>query len=254
MTERGEGCLDHVVRVRRTDRFGDDILHAERLEDRPHRAAGDNAGAGLGRPNDYLAGAVAVGDIMVQGAALAQRHADHAAPRLLGRLADRLRHLARLAGAVADPALFVADDDERREAEPPAAFDDLCNAVDVDQLFGELAFLAVARRAVAVAPAPFTLRACHRASLRNPARPRGRRRPGLSPGHDTYRRRDRTRRARPRPPSRARQSACRPRWPPPCRPPSSALRAIPHRASRPPRAYARRYRRQSGRRYGARCG
>src|SRR4051794_5878759 len=83
MTERGEGCLDHVVRVRRTDRFGDDILHAERLEDRPHRAAGDNAGAGFGRPNDYLAGAVAVGDIMVQGAALAQRHADHAAPGLL---------------------------------------------------------------------------------------------------------------------------------------------------------------------------
>ena len=44
-------------------------------------------------------------DVVVQRAALAQRHADHAALGLLGRLADRLGHLARLAGAVADAAL-----------------------------------------------------------------------------------------------------------------------------------------------------
>src|SRR3954452_12018424 len=178
MAERGESRLDHIVRVRRADRFRNDVLHAERLEDRAHRAAGDDAGAGFGRPNDYLAGSIAVGDVVVQGAPLAQRHSDHAAPCLLGRLADRLRHLARLAGAVADPAFLVADDDERGEAEPPTALHDLGDTVDVDQLFGELALLAVARRAVAVAPAPFTLCACHRASLRNPARPRGRRRPG----------------------------------------------------------------------------
>jgi hypothetical protein len=40
---------------------------------------------------------------------------------LLGRLADRLRHFARLAVAEADAALLVADDDERGKAEarPP---------------------------------------------------------------------------------------------------------------------------------------
>ena len=99
---------------------------------------------------------------MMQRAALAQRHADHAALGLLGRLADRLRHLARLAGAVADPALAVADDDERREAEAPAALHHLGDAVDADELFGELALLAVAllrrsrrrRRRRLVAPPP----------------------------------------------------------------------------------------------------
>jgi len=35
--------------------------------------------------------------------------------------ADRLRHLARLAGAVTDAAALVADDDDRREGEAPAA-------------------------------------------------------------------------------------------------------------------------------------
>ena len=101
---------------------------------------------------------IAADDVVMQGAAFAQRHADHAAPRLLGRLADRLRHLARLARAVADPALAVADDDERGKAEAPAALHHLGDAVDADQLFDELAFLAVARLAVAVAPAPFALR------------------------------------------------------------------------------------------------
>ena len=106
---------------------------------------------GFGGAHDHLAGAVAADDVVVQGAAFAQRHADHAAPRLLGRLADRLGHLARLAGAIADPALAVADDDERGKAEAPAALHHLGDAVDVDELFGELALLAVARLAVAVA-------------------------------------------------------------------------------------------------------
>ena len=82
--------------------------------------------------------------IMMQGAALAQRDADHAALGLLGRLADRLRHLAGLAGAMADAALAVADDDQRREAEAPAALHHLGDAVDADQLLDQLAFLAVA--------------------------------------------------------------------------------------------------------------
>src|SRR5260370_20412732 len=179
MTERGEGRLDHVVRVRAADRFGDHVLHAERLEDRPHRPAGDDTGAGLRRAYDDPPGSIGVGDVVVQGASLAQRHADHAAPRLLGRLADRLRHLACLARAIADPALAIADNDEGRETEPPAALHHLDDAIDVDQLLREFAFLAVALLPITLAaPAPFTLGTCHQNLVRTGARPRGRRRPG----------------------------------------------------------------------------
>ena len=63
---------------------------------------------------------------------------------VLGRLADRFRHFARLAVAEADAALLVADDHEGGEAEAPAALHDLGDAVDVDQLVDELAVAVVA--------------------------------------------------------------------------------------------------------------
>jgi hypothetical protein len=63
------------------------------------------AGAARRRP----AGAVTAGDVVMQRAAFAQRHADQVALGRFGRLADRLRHFARLAVAETDPALLVAD-------------------------------------------------------------------------------------------------------------------------------------------------
>ena len=39
-----------------------------------------------------------------------------------------------------DPALLIADDDERGEAEPSTALDHLGHAVDVNELVDELAF------------------------------------------------------------------------------------------------------------------
>ena len=75
----------------------------------------------------------------MQRAAFAQRHADQVALGRFGRLADRFRHFARLAVAEADPALLVADDDERGKAEAPAALHHLGDAVDVDELVDELA-------------------------------------------------------------------------------------------------------------------
>ena len=63
--------------------------------------------------------------------------------RVLDRLGDRERNLARLAVADADAVDLVADDDERREREPPAALDDLGDAVDLDHALLELACLLV---------------------------------------------------------------------------------------------------------------
>src|SRR5690606_1522373 len=113
------------------------------------------------RPHDDPAGAEMAGDIVVQGPALAQRHPDHAALGLLGGLAERLGHLARLAGAVADAAAAVAGDDDRGEAEAPAALDHLGDAVDADQLLDQLAvFTAAIAWAAIVARSP-SGSACH---------------------------------------------------------------------------------------------
>ena len=97
------------------------------------------------RAQDDLAGAVAAVDVVMQRAAFAQRDADHAALGRLGRLADRFRHLAGLAVAEADAALLVADDDERGEAEAPAALHHLGDAVDVDQPVDEFAVALLSR-------------------------------------------------------------------------------------------------------------
>src|SRR5262249_59105564 len=102
-------------------------------------AAGKGRGGGGGRAQAPLAGAGRARHVVVQRAALAQRHAGEVALGRLGRLADRLRHLARFAVAVTDPALLVADDDERREAKAPAALHHLGDTVDRDELLGELA-------------------------------------------------------------------------------------------------------------------
>src|SRR5262245_34735378 len=154
--QRVERGLDHVVRVGRADRFRHHVLEPEALEDRAQRATGDDSGSRLGGAQIHLAGAIVTGDVVVQRAALAQRHPDHAPLGLVGRLADGLGHLARLAGAIARAALAVADHDHGGEAEPPAALHDFGHAVDTDQLFDEFGFLAVA---VALAAPTATLAA-----------------------------------------------------------------------------------------------
>src|SRR5690348_9295847 len=100
----------------------------------------------------------------MQRAALAQRHAHHGAARLVGRLADRLRHLARLARAVADAALAVADHHDGGEAEAPTALHHLGDAVDADELLDKIAVLALAAALLAIAVAPAPALAAARAS------------------------------------------------------------------------------------------
>src|ERR1043165_6288534 len=92
----------------------------------------------------HAAGAVPTINVMMQRAAFAERYPDHVALGGLGRLADRLRHFARLAMAEPDPALLIADDHQRGKAEPAAALDHLGDAVDVHELVDELARFALA--------------------------------------------------------------------------------------------------------------
>ena len=67
------------------------------------------------------------------------RHREEVLLRVVDGLRDRERNLARLPVADADAVDLVADDDERREREPPAALDDLGDAVDLDHALLELA-------------------------------------------------------------------------------------------------------------------
>ena len=67
------------------------------------------------------------------------RHGEQVLLRVLDGLRDGERDLARLAVAEADAVDLVADDDERGEREPPAALDDLGDAVDLDHALLQLA-------------------------------------------------------------------------------------------------------------------
>ena len=87
---------------------------------------------------------------MMQRPALAQRHAHDAALRGLGRLADGLWHLARLAMAEAHASLLVADDDEGGETEAATALHDLRHTIDMHEAIDKF---AVALLAVAIAAA-----------------------------------------------------------------------------------------------------
>ena len=159
-------------------------------------------------------------DVVMQRAALAQRHADHAALGLLGRLADRLRHLARLAGAVADAALpspttTIAAKPKRR---PP--FTTFATRLMVTSLSISSLSSSRSSRPIAIARGHGRNR-----RVNVPCANSSERQAALAGGvgqrldaavihvaaaveHDFLRRRR---------PWRARRSACRPRPPPPCR-------------------------------------
>ena len=63
------------------------------------------------------------------------RNAEEVLLRALDALLDSQRNLVGLAVADADNAVLVADDDQGGEREPPAALDDLGDAVDLDDAF-----------------------------------------------------------------------------------------------------------------------
>src|SRR6266550_875303 len=132
----------HVDRVCRAVDLGKDVADTGRLDDRPHRAAGDHAGA-LGRGLEHhLAGRELDVDL-VRDRRPDHRDLDEILLRVLDALADRLRHFAGLAEACTDVTGAVTDDDDRAEAEPPAALDDLGDAVDLDDALLERELVGV---------------------------------------------------------------------------------------------------------------
>src|SRR5690606_13903086 len=123
-----------------------------------HRTTGDDPGTCGRGTHEHLASAVAAVGVMMQRPALTQGDADHLPLGLLGRLADRLGHLAGLALAEADAALLVADDDECCKAEALAALHRLRHAVDRNQPVLEFRVLVT----IATIPAAATSRfSCH---------------------------------------------------------------------------------------------
>src|ERR1043166_7992025 len=102
--QRIEGRAHHVVGIGGAERLGHHVAHAQRFEHRAHRAPGDDAGAGRSRTDQHFAGAVMAAGLVMQGAAVFQRHPDQHALGGLRRLADGLGHFARLAVAEADAA------------------------------------------------------------------------------------------------------------------------------------------------------
>ena len=112
-------------------------MDAGQLEHRAHAAAGDHAGTGSGRLEEHPAGAEHAGRLVGDRRAVL----GHAVEVLLGALdalLDRDRDLVGLAVADPDDVALVADDDQRREREAPAALDHLGDAVDLDHALLEV--------------------------------------------------------------------------------------------------------------------
>jgi hypothetical protein len=90
-------------------------------------------------------------DDLVRNRVSREGNRDQAASSALDGLANRFGHFIRLSGREADPPLTVADSHERVEREAPASLDDLCDAVDRDDVLDELTPLAITALAAAAA-------------------------------------------------------------------------------------------------------
>src|SRR6266852_5184666 len=140
--QRDNGGLRHVDRVRRAEALREHVADTAELEHRADAAAGDHAGT-FGRGPQHDPGRVEAAENLVRDRRAVLRNREHVLLRVLDRLRDGERNLARLAVADADAIDLVADDDERRERETPAALDDLGDAIDLDHALLELASLVV---------------------------------------------------------------------------------------------------------------
>src|SRR5579875_714562 len=143
LAQRVDRRMDDVDRVVRAERLRQHVVDTRALEHGAHRAAGDDAGTGAGRLEQHDARCL-LALHRVRDRRGDAGDAEEVLLRLLDTLGDRGRHLLGLAVADADGAVTVTDDDERGEAEPAAALDDLGDAVDRHHAFEVRALLHVA--------------------------------------------------------------------------------------------------------------
>ena len=146
LNKRLQRGLDHVGRVFRAERFGQNVLHAGGFQHGAHGLAGDDAGAGRSRAQQNFRAAI----VRKKSRAEWSRPSATRKPSGCGPVRRRggwRPPLRRPCRGHADAALLVAHDDERAEIEAASALDDLGGAVDEDHLLGQLlAGLLVERR------------------------------------------------------------------------------------------------------------
>src|SRR5687767_5451181 len=148
-----DGGAYHVVRIRRAQALGENVLDTRALEHRAHRATGDDASARSRRLHEYPARAMLSHDL-VRNRSAGQRQADAMTPRRVDRLANGFRCLIRLAGSDADLALPVANGHQSVEGEPPPTLYDFGDAIDGDDVLDEIAPFALTARSAAAITAP----------------------------------------------------------------------------------------------------
>src|SRR5258706_3311066 len=125
--DRGPG---HVDRVGRAVDLGEDVADPGGLDDGTNGATGDDPGS-LGRRLEHDLAGRELDVHLVRDRRPDHWDLDEVLLGVLDALADRLGHLAGLAEPGADVTSPVTDDDDRAEAEPPAALDDLADPVDL---------------------------------------------------------------------------------------------------------------------------
>src|SRR5262245_23096554 len=135
-----DGGVHQVVRVARPEALGEDVLHARRLEHRPHSGARDDARAGRRRLEQHTPRAEVSEDLVRNRATARQRDREHLLLGGFTRLADRVGHLVGLAEADTDSSLLIADRHDRIEREPTTALHHLGAAVHADHALHELRF------------------------------------------------------------------------------------------------------------------
>src|SRR5690606_28038495 len=135
LPQRLERGPHHVGGVVGAQRLGQHVAHAGQLQDRPHRAARDDARTGRSGLQKHLGAAEARRNLVRDGRPH-QRHVNHVLAGGLHGFPNRAGHLARLAQSRTDLSGAVADHHQRGEPPRPAAFDHFRHGINPnDPLF-----------------------------------------------------------------------------------------------------------------------